>query len=88
MKLADSGHEGEIDILVESDWYWELVASKVKVGNSGEPVTKFGFKLNLVWFLMGQIHIIKGIYLASLSLVVHPSTPCLGLTILMRENSN
>lgn len=73
---------------MESDCYWELVAGKVKVGNSGEPVTKFGLKLNLFGFLMGQIHIIKGIYLASLSLVVHPSTPCLGLTILMRENSN
>ena len=45
LKLADSGHEGQIDILVGSDWYWELVTSKVKVGNSGEPVgvkTKLG----------------------------------------------
>ena len=41
--------KGEIDILVGSDWYWELVTGKVKVGNLGEPVdveTKFGWVLN------------------------------------------
>ena len=38
LKLADSGHKGEIDILVGSDWYWKLITGKVKVANSGEPV--------------------------------------------------
>ena len=49
LRLADSGHEGVIDILLGSDWYWELVTGKVKVGNSGEPAgveTKFGWVLN------------------------------------------
>ena len=49
LKLADSGHEGEIDILVGSNLYWELVTGKVKAGNSGELVdveTKFGWVLN------------------------------------------
>ena len=49
LKLPGSGHGGEIDILVGSDWYCELVTRKVKVSNSGEPVgveTKFGWVLN------------------------------------------
>ena len=52
LKLVDSGHGGDIDILMGSDYYWSLVIGKVKVGLIGEPVgaeTQFG------WVLNGQV---------------------------------
>ena len=52
LKLVDSGHGGDTDILMGSDYYWSLVIGKVKVGLIGEPVgaeTQFG------WVLNGQV---------------------------------
>ena len=49
LNLADSGTVEEIDMLIDSDFYWSLVTEKVKMGKTGEPVaikTKFGWVLN------------------------------------------
>ena len=49
LKLVDSGHGGDTDILIGSDYYWGLVTEKVKVDLIGEPVrveTQFGWVLN------------------------------------------
>ena len=49
LKLIDSGHGSDIDILIRSDYYWSLVTGKVKVGHIGEPLgvgTQFGWVLN------------------------------------------
>ena len=57
LKLIDSGHWGDIDILIGSDYYWGLVTGKVKVGLIGEPVwveTQFG------WDLIGPVVCLNG----------------------------
>ena len=49
LKLIDSGHGGDIDILIGSDYYRGLVPGKVKVGLIGEPVgveTQYGWVVN------------------------------------------
>ena len=49
LKLIDSGHGGDLDILIGCDYYWGLITGKVKVGPIGEPVgleTQFGWVLN------------------------------------------
>ena len=49
LKLVDSGHGDDIDILIGSGYYWDLVTGKVKVGLIRKPVeveTQFGWVLN------------------------------------------
>ena len=49
MNLAVSGASGDMDLIVGSDYYWDLVTGKVKTGKPGEPVaveTVFGWILN------------------------------------------
>ena len=36
--MADSGASSDIDLLIGSDYYWDLVTGKVKTGKPGEPV--------------------------------------------------
>ena len=71
--------------LVGSDWHWELVTGKVKVGNLEEPIgveTKFG------WVLNGVTSHHKG-HLSRVNVAnFKTSTPCLGLTVLLRGTSN
>ena len=46
LNLADSGASSDIDLLIGSDYYWDLVTGKFKTGTPGEPVaveTMFGF---------------------------------------------
>ena len=47
--MADSGASSDIDLLIASDYYWDLVTGKVKTGKPSEPVafeTVFGWILN------------------------------------------
>ena len=47
--MADSGASCDIDLLIGSGYYWDLVTGKVKTGKPGEPVaveTVFGWILN------------------------------------------
>ena len=49
LNLADSGASSNIDLLIGSDYYWDLVTGKVRTGRPGEPVaveTVFGWILN------------------------------------------
>ena len=49
LNLADSGKGGEIDLLLGSDVYWDLMTGNVSQGLPGEVVgveTKFGWVLN------------------------------------------
>ena len=38
LNLADSGASSNIDLLIGSDYYWDLVTGKVKTGKPGESV--------------------------------------------------
>ena len=47
--MADSSANSDIDLLIGSDYYWNLLTGKVKTGKPGEPVaveTVFGWILN------------------------------------------
>ena len=49
LELPNSKSKNDIDVLIDSDFYWLLVTGNVKFGNPGEPVrveTKFGWVLN------------------------------------------
>ena len=49
LNLADSGASSNVDLLIGSDYYWDLVTGKVKAGKPVEPVpveTVFGWILN------------------------------------------
>ena len=49
LNLADSGTMEEMDMLIDSNFYWSLATGKVKMSKIGEPValeTKFGWVLN------------------------------------------
>ena len=49
LNLAVSGASSDMDLIVGSDYYWDLVTGKVKTGKPGEPVaveTVFGWILN------------------------------------------
>ena len=49
LNWADSGASSDINVLIGSDYYWDLVTGKVKIGEPGEPVaveTVFGWILN------------------------------------------
>ena len=49
LNLADSRASCDIDLLIGSGYYWDLVTGKVKTGKPGEPVaveTVFGWILN------------------------------------------
>ena len=52
LKLVDSGHWGDTDILIGSDYDWGLVTVKVKVAPIREPVV---FETQFGWVLYGPV---------------------------------
>ena len=52
LDLADSGGEDEVDLLIGSDFYWELMSGKVRVGRGGEPVA---LESRVDWVLSGPV---------------------------------
>ena len=49
LNLADSGTGGEIDLLLGSDVYWDLMTGNVSQGLPGEVVDWLGFEWACNW---------------------------------------